>query len=110
MPPKGASLSVLEGVKSLLVGIPNDLAVAVVMSVPLLIIYFGLNEWKYKMPVGYTLVALLACGVFYTTFTHSIFHEYGGGAPRIARYFFLWKLVSFSLRFFIPSLRKNWRR
>ena len=110
MPPKGASLTVWEGIKSVLVGIPNDLAVAVIMSVPLLIIYLGLNEWKYKKPVGYTLVALLACGVFYTTFTHSIFHEYGGGAPKIARYFFQWKLVSFSSRFFIPSLRKNWRR
>lgn len=110
IPPKGASLTVGEGIKAILVGIPNDLAVAVLMSLPLLVIYLGLNEWKYKKVVAYPLIALLSCGVFYTTFTHSIFHEYGGGAPLIARSFLLWKLVSFSLRFFITKLRANWRK
>lgn len=108
--PEGTSLTVGEGAKSLLVGIFADISVAVLMSIPLLLIYLGLNEWKYKKPVALTLLVLLCGGVFYTTFTHSVFHDYGGGAPMIASAFCIWKLFSFSTRYFFKSLRLPWRK
>lgn len=108
--PEGATLTVGEGVKSLLVGVLADVSVAVLMSIPLLLIYLGLNEWKYRKPVALTLLVLMAAGTFYTTFTHSVFHDYGGGAPMIASAFCIWKLFSFSTRYFFKSLRMPWRK
>jgi len=108
--PEGASLTVLEGVKLLAVGVINDIAMGAVLLTPLLLISLGLNEVKYKKPVAIIIMLGLLYAVFRVFFTHSIFHDYGGGTSRIAQIFFSYKLLSFSIRYFVPRVRQTWRR
>ena len=108
--PTEVHFTTLDVVRSLGVGLISDLGVGILLTIPLFILYLGLNEWKYKRPSGYVIELLLALAFAYSLWPKSIFHEYGGGAPLIARLFLGWKFVSFSLRFFIPKLRISWRR
>ena len=108
-PPEGVSLGVMEVLRAVAVGVVNDAAMGMVLSVPLLLEAIGLNEWKYRRLPGLAILCLLAAAFCYVAFTHSIFHEYGGVVPRIAIGLIGYKLVSFALRFFVPGVRKAWR-
>lgn len=108
--PEGASLGVFDAAKAIGIGVINDAAMGIFLCLPLLLVYVGLNEWKYKRPAGFSILALLVVAFLYVTFTHSVFHEYGGVLPDIATALIAYKLLSFALRFFIPSLRLPWRK
>src|SRR5574344_1334145 len=107
--PEGASISFWEAIRTFIVGALGDLGMGMLVTLPLLFIHLGLNEWKYNKKVGWSIEGLLVIFFCYTMFTNSIFDEYGGGAPMIAKILLSYKLASFSLRFFIPSIRKKWR-
>ena len=108
--PGDASFSLGEIVRLLSIGIVSDFCMAILLALPLLIIYLGLNERKYHRIIGWMIEILLIASFVYVLFFHTIFHEYGGGAPTIARIFLGWKLFSFSIRFFFPKIRETWRR
>lgn len=108
--PEGATMGALDIVKSLVLGVANDAAMGVILSLPILLIYLGLNEWKYKKAAAYTIIALLLLALGALTFTHTILHEYGAGLPRIAKILLGYKLLSFCLRYFLPTLRLPWRK
>ena len=108
--PGDASFSLGEIVRLLSIGIVSDFCIAILLALPLLIIYLGLNEQKYHRIIGWMIEILLIVSFVYVLFFHTIFHEYGGGAPTIARIFLGWKLFSFSMRFFFPKIRETWRR
>ena len=108
--PTTTDFSFIDIVRSLGVGLLSDFGVGTLLTIPIFVLYLGLNEWKYNKMAGYVIEVLLALAFVYSLWAKSIFHEYGGGAPLIARIFFGWKLASFSLRFFIPRLRMAWRR
>ena len=108
--PGDASFSLGEIVRLLSIGIVSDFCMAILLALPLLIIYLGLNERKYHRIIGWMIEILLIASFVYVLFFHTIFHEYGGGAPTIARIFLGWKLFSFSMRFFFPKIRETWRR
>ena len=108
--PEGATMGVPDILKALLIGVVNDAAMGVLLSLPILLIYFGLNEWKYKKPAAYSIIALLALALGSVTFTHTILHEYGAGLPRIATILLGYKLLSFCIRYFLPTLRIPWRK
>ena len=108
--PEGASITLIEGVKLFAVGVVNDIAMGVLLLSPFLLISLGLNEVKYKKPVAIVIMLGLFYAVFSVFFTHSIFDEYGGGASLLARIFFSYKLLSFSIRYFVPRVRQAWRR
>ena len=108
--PGDASFSLGEIVRLLSIGIVSDFCMAILRVLPLLIIYLGLNERKYHRIIGWMIEILLIVSFVYVLFFHTIFHEYGGGAPTIARIFLGWKLFSFSMRFFFPKIRETWRR
>ena len=108
--PGDASFSLGEIVRLLSIGIVSDFCMAILLALPLLIIYLGLNERKYHRIIGWMIEILLIASFIYVLFFHTIFHEYGGGAPTIARIFLGWKLFSFSIRFFFPKIRETWRR
>lgn len=108
--PEGASMGVFDTVKALFIGMLNDAAMGVVLCVPFLLVYLGLNEWKYKRTAGLTILGLLVVAFCYVAFTHSIFHEYGGVVPKIAKWLVGYKLLSFALRYFIPAVRLPWRK
>jgi len=109
-PPEGSSMGVADIVKSLLIGIVNDVAMGILFCVPLLVLYTGHNEWKYGKKAGACILALIGALFVYATFTHSIFHEYGGVVPEIATALIGYKLLSFGLRYFLPAIRLTWRK
>ena len=108
--PEGATMGALDIAKSLFVGMFNDAAMGTLLCLPMLLMYLGLNEWKYQKAAAYTIIALLVATLALLFFTHTPLHEYGAGLPRIAKYLVGYKLLSFCLRYFIPSLRLPWRR
>ena len=103
-------LRFLDVVRVLFVGVFADAGMAIMLTLPLLILYFGLNEWKYSRFGGPLLEILLAIAFLYSLWPGSLFHQYGSVVPLIASCFLGWKLLSFSLRFFIPRLRALWQR
>lgn len=90
-------------------GLVNDVCVAVIAC-----FFIGLNlifwsEGKYKKPWGYLIWGALVLGFCYVKFFNTIFNEYGGGASKIVVGFLGFKVLSFGLRLFIPTLREKWR-
>lgn len=108
--PAEAGLTAGSVARAIGIGAINDLCFAVIALFPVALLYLGLNDAKYRSPWGYIIEVLLACGCIYVFCFHSIFHEYGGGAPAVARAMLGYKLVSFSLRLFVPRLRRGWRK
>lgn len=107
--PQDASYNIWEIARSLLVGAVTDLGMGLLLAIPMLITTLGLNERKYKRPYNIIILTLLALAFGYALWPHSVFKEYGGGAPLIARLLLGWKLLSFALRAFLPSWRRTWR-
>ncbi|SFG64571.1 LTA synthase family protein [Prevotella sp. KH2C16] len=108
--PQDAGFSFAATVRLLGVGVLSDTGMGILLALPLQIVYLGLNEAKYRRVAGWMIEGLLAIAFVYVLCFHSVFDEYGGGAPRIAKLFLGWKLASFSLRFFLPRIRAAWRR
>jgi phosphoglycerol transferase MdoB-like AlkP superfamily enzyme len=96
--------------KIFILGAVNDFSFALLALLPFYVLYLGFSERKYDRPYGFIIELLLIAAVIYTYFLPSIFNEYGGGAPKIAKAFFTYKLISFSLRLFIPKIRDAWRK
>ena len=99
-----------EGVKVFVLGVVNDACFASLVLVPFFVICLGHGDRKYTRPWGWAIEGLLVAVAIYVWFLPSIFNEYGGGAPKVAKAFITYKLVSFSLRLFIPRIRHAWRR
>ena len=99
-----------EGVKVFVLGVVNDACFASQVLVPFFVICLGHGDRKYTRPWGWAIEGLLVAAAIYVWFLPSIFNEYGGGAPKVAKAFITYKLVSFSLRLFIPRIRHAWRR
>ncbi len=89
------SFSFLEIIRLLGVGILSDSSMCALLLLPLLLVYIGLNEWKYSKKTGWIIEGLWLAASIYVWFFHSIFADYGGAASKIARIFFTWKLISF---------------
>ena len=108
--PADASFGAGSVLRLLFTGLFSDTAMGIMLLLPLVLLYLGLNEWKYRRPVGLVISGLLLAALVYVSCFHSIFSEYGGSAARIARYVIGWKFVSFTLRFLLPAVRNVWRR
>jgi len=104
------SFTFVEWSKIFGLGLINDIAFGFILLVPLLVICGGFLECKYKRPFGYVIDLLLFAALIYIYFFPSVFNEYGGGAPKIAKIFVTYKWISFSLRLFLPRIRSVWRR
>lgn len=107
--PRDATFTIGETMRLLGMGILSDAGMGILLFIPLQVVYITLNEWKYTKPIGWCIEALLLLFLGYLLFFHSIFDEYGGAASDIAKIFVSWKLLSFTLRFFLPKIRNRWR-
>lgn len=107
--PAGVAYSFIEVLRIFGVGIISDLGMGLLFCAPLIIVQLGLNEWKYRRPQAFVILFLFLAAVCYVYFTHSIFHEYGGVVPKLAKIFFTYKFVSYALRYFFPQIRSIWR-
>lgn len=108
--PSDGGLTFREVVRCLGIGVFSDFGMGVLLTIPIAILYLGLNEWKYGRKTGLAIEALLIAAFLYSLWPQSLFHQYGGGAPKIGQLFLGWKLLSFSLRYFLPRIRMAWRR
>jgi phosphoglycerol transferase MdoB-like AlkP superfamily enzyme len=99
-----------EALRVLGLGLVGDSGMSVLLCIPLLLLYPGLNEWKYRRIPSIVLCCLLWLGLAYVSYCHTILNEYGGGAPKIARIFLGWKAISFYMRTLLHSIRDCWRK
>lgn len=100
---------IFEIVKTFILGVVYDFCFSMVALIPFLLLFLGWTNFKYNKWVAMLIEGFLVGMVIYVFCFHSIFDQYGGGAPLIAQIFFTYKLVSYSLRLFLPGIRKVWR-
>lgn len=90
-------------------GAVNDVAFAALALVPAFVIYSFMTDAKYTKPVGYVIEALLAALAVYVIGFNDITDEYGGVVPGIADALVALFLICFSVKLFVPAVRKGWR-
>lgn len=91
-----------------LLGAVNDICISVIA-----VFFMWLNlifrpQSKYNKPWGYITLGLITVAFLYVTFFNTPFDEYGSVVSKIVRYILLYKVISFGIRLFIPSIRKSW--
>lgn len=109
-PTTASTFAVWDVIRSLLVGVLSDLSVGALLLIPLGVLYVGFTDVKYKPRYAYTLMAVLLLSLLYVLCFNTILNEYGASLPQIVSGLLGWKLVSFSLRYFLPGIRNKWRR
>ena len=107
--PADASYTFSEIVRSVSIGLLSDLGMGVLLCIPMAVIALGLNTRKYDKPWSYIFGSLWWLAFLYSWMPFSVFRQYGGGAPMVARLFFGWKAISFALRWLLPGVRSGWR-
>lgn len=103
-----ANFTFTDKLEVFLLGLINDTYIAVIGVFFIWLNLIIRSESKYKKPWGYILGAIIAIVFLYLTFFNTAFDEYGRVVSKIIQYFILYKLISFGLRLFIPSIRRNW--
>lgn len=62
--PTQVSFSIVDVLRSLGIGLLSDFGVGTLLTIPIFVLYLGLNEWKYNKVVGYIIEGILALGFF----------------------------------------------
>ena len=62
--PTQVSFSIVDVLRSLGIGLLSDFGVGTLLTIPIFVLYLGLNEWKYNKVVGYIIEGVLALGFF----------------------------------------------
>lgn len=102
------NFSVLEWSRIFFLGAVNDICIGIIASIFMWLYLIFLSNKKYNKPWGYIILGFIIICLCYVSCFNTIFHEYGSVLPKIVRYFFIYKAISFGLRLFIPSIRKYW--
>lgn len=102
--------SFVEWIQIFLLGIANDLCVAVIGFAFMWLCLLFMSRSKYGSPWGYIIFALIGLALGYVSFFNTIFDEYGSVVPKIVKGFLTYKFISFGLRLFIPQIRNSWSR
>ncbi|MDR2854147.1 MAG: LTA synthase family protein [Prevotellaceae bacterium] len=105
-----AAFSLINWLSIFLLGAVNDLFFTIIACGFIWLYLTFLSEWKYKTPWGYIIFAIFALSLFYVSAFHTIFDDYGSVVPAIVMALLGYKLVSFGLRLFVPSVRVYWRQ
>ena len=90
-------------------GAVNDVAFAAIALVPAFFIYSFMTDAKYSKPVGYIIEGLLAALAIYVIGFNDISDELGAGYPIVADILVVVLLACFSIKLFVPKVRKTWR-
>ena len=90
-------------------GFINDVSFTAIALVPAFLFYTFLTDDKYRKPVGWILWAILLLATGYIFLFNDITDEYGGPLPRIVKGVMLFFLICFSVKLFVPKIRKGWR-
>ena len=108
IPPTVAAFSFTEWLKIFTVGPLNDLAFAILSTVPAVLVAAFLDGKKYGRIPGWIILGLLGALTVYAFLPKNVFVEYGSVVPAVARILSLVLLAGFALRFFLPGIRKKW--
>lgn len=99
-----------EWLKIFLLGPINDIAFATIALIPALIFYYTLFDGKYSKPASYIIEGALVAATLYFLLCNDITDEYGGPAPLIVNVLMSLFTICFSIKLFVPSVRKPWKR
>ncbi len=102
--------SIGEWFQIIVLGTINDLCVAIIAYFFFWLFFVFLSDAKYNKPWGYVIEAALVLAFGYVAFFNTIFDEYGSAVPKIAKIVLGLKLLSFSIRLFVPAIRHAWSR
>lgn len=94
--------------KLLVFGLINDACFTWIIGFFIWLELISFSQVKYKKPWGYFIFGTYLALLLYVCFFNTIFHEYGNVVPTIAQGFFLFKTVSFGMRFAFPKIRATW--
>jgi len=97
-----------DWIKIVGLGLVNDICTAVIACIFIWLQLIFLSEKKYQLPWGYIILGILCIIFAYVALFNTIFDEYGNIVPRIVIGILIFKLTSFSIRLFIPGIRKKW--
>lgn len=75
--PSDGGLTFREVIRCLGIGVFSDFGMGVLLTIPIAILYLGLNEWKYGRKTGLAIEALLIAAFLYSLWPQSLFHQYG---------------------------------
>lgn len=95
--------------KIVLLGFLNDVAFSAIALIPAFLFYTFLSDSKYRKPYGYIFWSLLVLLTLYVVFFDDITDEYGGPLPRIVNAVLIFLSACFTIKLFVPSIRKIWR-
>ena len=108
IPPTVVDFTFVEWMKIFLIGFVNDVAFAVLALAPAMLLHATLHDAKYSKPISWILLGLLAAFAVYSFLPGNLFVQDGSALPAIARTLALLLLAGFSLRLFLPGIRKGW--
>ncbi len=100
--------SFTDWMKIFLLGMVNDICIAVIGCFFVWLLLIFLSDKKYQSPWKYIILGILGVSLGYVLFFNTIFDEYGSAVPKIVKGFLAYKFISFGIRLFIPSVRKKW--
>ena len=89
-------------------GAVNDISIAIIGLVFYWFITLTQGTKKYQRPWSYLLLLFYGFTFLYLLLFNSALHEFNKSVARILCYFFLYKTISFSVRLFLPQVRKVW--
>lgn len=91
-------------------GILNDAFFAIISFS-----FFGLfllffSEEKYRRPWSYVIYGVLIVTYVILQFFNTPLHEFNASLTRVICYILLYRIASYSIRLFVPSVRERWRQ
>lgn len=102
--------SFFQWIEIFLVGAFNDLCFAGICFFAYWLYFIVLSDKKYQKPWGYIIEGVLILALLYVSLFNTVFDEYGSVVPKIVKIVLLLKLITFSIRLFVPSIRHSWSR
>lgn len=92
----------------LLLGIANDLFVAIIVFFVMWLCLIFISKTKYRNPWGYIIFCSIGLTLGYILLFNTVFDEYGSAVPKIIKGLLMYKFLSFGLRLFFPKIRRIW--
>jgi Phosphoglycerol transferase and related proteins, alkaline phosphatase superfamily len=105
-----SSFSFLQVVKIFTVGLVNDFAVAVIGVAVIFLNLMCVTERKYSSVSKYIILSVLIVAVVYLRFFAFSLREFNQNIIDLICLVLIYKIISFSIRAFIPKARENYSR
>jgi hypothetical protein len=105
-----SSFSFFETIKIFSLGFVNDLMVSILGVFAIFLNIICINEKKYQKPYSYIILSFLVLLTIYIYFFAKTLREFNGTLVNMIAMVLIYKILSFSLRWRLPKIRKNYSK